>query len=650
MNKTAPAIRRGSTNFAKKLDRLYVGKKRRARSEYSLPDMFGQGISQNMDGKDTMATIYGTVITIIVTSVILYCFVNIIQKWADKTNPEITPDKTFEHDTFITSNSLVDNFYQRMFFWDGLSMIKAKHWVNFFDIHIFKVTRTQSTGSSTQFFESETEVTDPFRSCLDVETTVEVTGEFEEARGMEWDDYVRCTLPTEEYITSGAKKEESMVWWKILVYLCDSSTNLNCKATEADKSTYKTIELEVDFVDKHLNLQDIDEPVNYDMNTLSPRTQLNLNTFKIFDAYFDSYKVTTDKNYWYGESTHEVNFRKIDRLYYDIQYRDQLSTTDPLLEISFKSGNLYHSYQRSYKKMVDVLGDMGGILEIITTIFSLFYIKYNSVMLEQELLNKSQLYMPKEELEVNDFKRHYFTFCEQWCREMYNCFCCCFCCCRKKLSTTEKRYNLAKEKLDEDLNIFSIIKKMHRYEILERLIIQPYQMKLFPMAFVAMVNDEYLDYDKDIEKVEVEKEGGDAPVDEDEVEMTEGEAADTLVSKMLDAGNLDAIEKKINLWLINVLDIDTSSSHQQDRLSGVDQTKLNCLDISKFMKQNEIKKTVLQSMNNALYQPPVTFSPRGSTTTNGSEKIPLNNSTHTRQSTFALGIEEKGDDSDQNQA
>ena len=45
MNKTAPAIRRGSTNFAKKLDRLYVGKKRRARSEYSLPDMFGQGIS-----------------------------------------------------------------------------------------------------------------------------------------------------------------------------------------------------------------------------------------------------------------------------------------------------------------------------------------------------------------------------------------------------------------------------------------------------------------------------------------------------------------------------------------------------------------------------------------------------------------------------
>ena len=159
-----------------------------------------------------------------------------------------------------------------MFFWDGLSMIKAKHWVNFFDIHIFKVTRTQSTGSSTQFFESETEVTDPFRSCLDVETTVEVTGEFEEARGMEWDDYVRCTLPTEEYITSGAKKEESMVWWKILVYLCDSSTNLNCKATEADKSTYKTIELEVDFVDKHLNLQDIDEPVNYDMNTLSPRT------------------------------------------------------------------------------------------------------------------------------------------------------------------------------------------------------------------------------------------------------------------------------------------------------------------------------------------------------------------------------------------
>ena len=103
---------------------------------------------------------------------------------------------------------------------------------------------------------------------------------------------------------------------------------------------------------------------------------------------------------------------------------------------------------------------------------------------------------------------------------------------------------------------------MHRYEILERLIIQPYQMKLFPMAFVAMVNDEYLDYDKDIEKVEVEKEGGDAPVDEDEVEMTEGEAADTLVSKMLDAGNLDAIEKKINLWLINVLDIDTSSSHQ----------------------------------------------------------------------------------------
>ena len=580
----------GSSNFAKKLDRLYVNKKSKPECESHLPDMYGQGVSQNMDGKETMSTIYGTIVTTVAIGIIIYCFIHIQEQWSAKTNPNISVSTDYSSTGYTSFNSLQDHFYQRIIMWSQNQMLKIKNWEDYIRLTMVKIERTIVSGKYTEWTETSTPYHQgTFGICNDLIKEISVNGEYDAKTLLEWRDYVMCTKPEIEFKTSASTLSDFSEWWRLEIYFCGSDKFPGCKANVRESHLYDDIDVQIDFVDTNLNLSDIDNPIKYDIRQLRPNLYINQLQTKIIDAFFDEYIIDTDRNYWYGETSSDLKtFRKIDRIFDDSKHRsDSLSDIVPLIQINFRSGNIYHTYERSYQKIVDVLGDLGGIIEIVTTLFSLFYLKYNSVMLEQELLNKSQLYLPKEKVHNNDFRKHYFTFCEQWWRNMYNCCCCC-CLCKKKLGAKEKRYNLAREKLDEDMNVFSIIHKMHRYEILERLIIQPYQMKLFPMAFMAQLNDEYLNYDENHADVEA-KDQAQSESKLTEEGMTEGQAADTLVEKMNDADKLDSIERKINLWLINTLDLDMSGKQRRGSLIAFNLKKLESTDVSKFVAANSVR-------------------------------------------------------------
>lgn len=151
---------------------------------------------------------------------------------------------------------------------------------------------------------------------------------------------------------------------------------------------------------------------------------------------------------------------------------------------------------RTYKKLVDVFADVGGVSEVITFFIAILYSWYNATMMEKFLVNYGILRSDQisDNLERDDLKqRKPFSFCEIL---VFSYLGCCF-----KRSKRFQLYEASLEKAEERTDFLSFIRTQGNNEAMIDSLFQPYQRKLIQFVKLDSSNHENMDLEDALTKL-----------------------------------------------------------------------------------------------------------------------------------------------------
>ena len=167
----------------------------------------------------------------------------------------------------------------------------------------------------------------------------------------------------------------------------------------------------------------------------------------------------------------------------------------------FRLNNLYVTYVRSYYHLLEFMGDIGGIIEVLTWVVMFVYLWYNSLRMQQELINKGVLYEP-DDIDCDDYNRNYLT-----CWKIFKIWFCdfffCRCCCMKK-SYIRRKYERTNNRLVEGMDLANIAHKNFEFEAFSSMIMNDYQRKILPYAVMVKLDNE-LENEIDEKKKKIEE-------------------------------------------------------------------------------------------------------------------------------------------------
>ena len=160
-----------------------------------------------------------------------------------------------------------------------------------------------------------------------------------------------------------------------------------------------------------MEVEDYEKPFKFNVNsgikaTISVENQKNVNVF------FKTVVVETDQGLFFNENVKEEVSYAYDHMHIDTLDRgfdkkkkeknpdgSESELTTSYIEFGIFSSNKKTIFTRKYTKFIDVLSDVGGVAEVIA-FFSIFvYAWYNSIRMEQKLLNYGVLNKTNEDEE-----------------------------------------------------------------------------------------------------------------------------------------------------------------------------------------------------------------------------------------------------------
>lgn len=626
-------VNTGQSPFAKNLDGYYTRKGKHTNSEsLNLPDLWGSNVNYNIDGKENYGTKIGFCVTVFAYLTISFLIGYEIYLMVEShSSPDVQFEQNYQSSP-IYSDSAVNSFFFRLAFYEGTKLMKKETTLDFVRTKVFVRSYELASGSRVEWDIDDVEYDSALINCdyiTNLTNTTIIEGHFPNTQGDSdgyWGDYIQCTQPDQGYITDGNRYSDVSQTWGLRLKPCDSTLS-TCKL-KTDINAYENIRVNLEIVKIYIDSLNLTYPIRYGIQEIVSAS-FNVDLNKNYEVFFKDITIETDTNRIFGNigsfvtsTTHQT----FDYMSQDVVRRAVVDDhEDSLVEIEFKSGYRSETISRSYIKLIDMLAEIGGIIEIVTVTLALTYGWYNSLKFEQELLNKAVLYQP-ENHNKDDYNRHYFTF--NFLFKIYMRELCC-CCQKKKYDKKEFKLEMSRLKLERDMNIVSNNHAKHRGELIERIQIKPYQMKQIPLAIMIQLENDLEEEDRkehDSEEKEVIKhedvkrnstdannadnKESDSKRNVDDMfkneheenfqEMTQVEAADTLVSRMKDMESMDFVESQLNLWLISILDIDvlkkkkkkfTNVMHDSILTSMANSTGLlgqDMLDIKSFLRNNGI--------------------------------------------------------------
>jgi hypothetical protein len=176
---------------------------------------------------------------------------------------------------------------------------------------------------------------------------------------------------------------------------CKSATN---SLTDYIEERLESIYLTFNYVEAVARVEIYDSPFKFNTNS-GIKTTISVNNQKDVNVFFKTSTVETDVGVFIESFKRESSFA-FDSVSIDIKDRgfgkqnNEKGTdgtvsaeTTSYIEFNIFSSNKEIIYTRKYVKIIDVLSDVGGIAEVIA-FFSIFiYAWYNSIKMEQKLLN-----------------------------------------------------------------------------------------------------------------------------------------------------------------------------------------------------------------------------------------------------------------------
>lgn len=171
------------------------------------------------------------------------------------------------------------------------------------------------------------------------------------------------------------------------------------------------------------------------------------------------------------------------------------STTTSYIEFNIFSSNKQDIYTRKYAKIINVLSDVGGIAEVIAFLSIFVYAWYNSIKMEQKLLNYGVL----NKTNVDEHERLLQgggQLIEQWEEDRYFSFWdlvifgfkkkglgCCF-------GRDEKytHYKRTVSTFEDRTDVIQIMKTVSDVDSMREIMLDDYQLRLMP--YLANVKDD----------------------------------------------------------------------------------------------------------------------------------------------------------------
>ena len=174
-------------------------------------------------------------------------------------------------------------------------------------------------------------------------------------------------------------------------YPCvNSTTRNNCRPKEEIdiylKQAYVTFQMQ----DIELTPQIYKTPIRYRTKELNAPASKNL--FHSINAYFQIVIIETDTDYLGFEALRNIDIKKY--LKYEIPtiVNRVNDVTDyiigqPLCDVSIQLSEQILTINRTYTKLVEVLGDVGGLMEIIFSFFNIICSLITKILYEKSLVN-----------------------------------------------------------------------------------------------------------------------------------------------------------------------------------------------------------------------------------------------------------------------
>jgi len=343
-------------------------------------DLFGKEFELYYKGKTKKTTLTGAIFTIVYIGVyfafLLYKVIRMFQKndvtfydtYAFTGEPpqiQLTDDKFyggFALGNIATLETFVDNsiYYVEAYFIEGIKEHNAWTWKN---------------------------------TKLEIETCkLEKFGEnYRDIFKEKQIENLHC-VPALDQFLKGHLTYDIYSYFKVRFFPCVNSTknNSTCKPLSVIKKyltrTFVTFKME----DIDLTPQKYNSPVQLRGKEVS--TNIGSNLFKDVHSFFQVVNIETDEDILGFEGLSRIKKEKY--LKYDqsiilssLKDEDIFVSGESICDITIQLSEKELTQKRSYIKLIEVLGDVGGLMEIFFTFFNIFSSFLTETLYEQSLVN-----------------------------------------------------------------------------------------------------------------------------------------------------------------------------------------------------------------------------------------------------------------------
>ena len=204
-------------------------------------------------------------------------------------------------------------------------------------------------------------------------------------------DNLYC-LSEMDFTLEGHTTYDIYSYFYVAFYPCVNGVNgkTNCQPYDTIKTYLRSTMLTVKMQDIELTPQIYSNPIQERTRELSAPVMADL--YNNINAYFHIVSIETDNDVLGFEALSDVDVKRFFK--YDVTFmvtntnaNDILATGEPLCNILLQLTEQMLTINRTYTKLIEVLGDVGGLMEFIFSFFKILAIFLTNTLYEKSLIN-----------------------------------------------------------------------------------------------------------------------------------------------------------------------------------------------------------------------------------------------------------------------
>ena len=511
------STRQTETKFNNKMP---AKKKTKFCSNFAPIDIFGSPVEFNINGDTSYKTVVGCFWTLVMVGLMLGASIYYFLQYLDTTNVKLT-SQTVQQTAYPTMDFKKSGLFMTLLFQKGpQQFLRPSDVERYFTVEAVQISKNSTSDSSTRerTIGGQNTTKIEFTPCRSAGIKGEVKGKTIKGKtSMALSDFGYCSKLNNnetEFTLSGDEDSDLFKYVELRIFPCngtfgptDNSNNTKCALPNAYDDTIKFTDDEmkrirsglreytvtVMLIDAAIEAVNYGDPVIYMMNGNYKYALTSLQQ-KTIGFYFKTVTVTTDIGI-FSENLSEKSSYSVSEVIYDsldrgIEDRPKIKGPGnseetrpiPYVTFTFLSSNTKLEYTRTYLKILDVLGLVGGVSQVFTYVVLVLYAWYNSLRMEQEIINRTVLHINKDDDELEDWEKnrkmsmwditkfHYFKSCQ-------------------KKNPKYKLYKNCESQVEEKTDITKIIKAVTDIEVIKNALLSPAQAKLIRYTALAQPDE-----------------------------------------------------------------------------------------------------------------------------------------------------------------